>query len=101
MLNYVRGLYPLGRGNVGCCCIFGSEVKLRFYFWCYVYVQYMTQKNSVIIVPDGAVDNTVVCEETSRTVHRHTREVVYVQEEQGRSQNGALGDTIDNRFLVR
>ena len=43
MLNYVRGLYPLGRGNVGCCCIFGSEVKLRFYFWCYVYVQYMTE----------------------------------------------------------
>ena len=42
MLNYVRGLYPLGRGNVGCCCILGSEVKLRFYFWCYVYVQYMT-----------------------------------------------------------
>ena len=30
------------QGDVGCCCIFGSEVKLRFYFWCYVCVQYMT-----------------------------------------------------------
>ena len=25
------------------------------------------QNNCVIIVPDGAIDNTVVCEETSRT----------------------------------
>ena len=59
------------------------------------------QMNSVIIVPDGAVDNTVVCEETSRTVQSHIREVIYVQEEQDRSQNGALGDTKDYRFRVR
>ena len=58
-------------------------------------------KNSVIIVPDGAVDNTVVCEETSRTVHRHISEVIYVREEQDRSQNGALGNTRDYRFRVR
>ena len=44
--------------------------------------------------------NTVVCEETSRTVHRHTREVVYVQEEQDRSQNGALEDTTQQTHNV-
>ena len=59
------------------------------------------QKNSIVIVPDGAVDNTVVCEETSRTVHRHIREVIYVYEEQDRSQNGALGDHRDYGFRVR
>ena len=64
-------------------------------------VYIVLQKNSVIIVPDGAVDNTVICKETSRTVHRHIREVIYVQEEQDRSQNGALGDTRDCRFRVR
>ena len=54
-------------------------------------VRVVLQKNSVIMVPDGAVDNTVVCEETGQTVHHHIREVIYVQEKQDGSQNGALG----------
>ena len=68
----------------------------------YFFLGHMTRFVKVRqFVPGGAVDNTVVCEETSRTVHRHIREVVYVLEEQDRSQNGALGDTRNYRFRVR
>ena len=38
-------------------------------------------------VPDGAVNNTVVCKETSRTVHHCIRKVVDIEEEKNRPQD--------------
>ena len=42
-------------------------------------------------VPDGTVNNTVVCKETSRTVRHSIRKVVYIEEEKNRPQDSALG----------
>ena len=47
---------PCSRICLNCICCMNSHSAV------------ILQKNSIVIVPDGAVDNAVVCEETSRRV---------------------------------
>ena len=65
-------------------CTTGAHDKafiyIEFHFPCefpFSYgVEIILEEDGIVYVPDGAVNNTVVCKETSRTVHHSIRKVV-------------------------